>query len=298
METDQVVLDLASPPLLLPVAVGLRPSYVISGNLSFGWEKGQFKIERLGAMRVKRLLSEPVTDRGWATIWATMVGTYPALAAEVARRTAVDIQRADRQALRQEAEQQQKAELDEEVLVATVTECVLLGGHGYDTDFRPDTRCTLYFTERGIRANVEDSWIPQFRRSYGDTTQLEFSGPGVVKSGGRFVAAGFGLTGAAEAMIVSSILNKLTTRTRIHTMIRYQATDLEAFFFHSVETPEQLRIRLSGVLGRIRSGAELPPASASTDRLVELEGLGKLYQDGVLTADEFAAMKRKIIGGC
>ena len=66
METDQVVLDLASPPLLLPVAVGLRPSYVISGNLSFGWEKGQFKIERLGAMRVKRLLSEPVTDRGWA----------------------------------------------------------------------------------------------------------------------------------------------------------------------------------------------------------------------------------------
>lgn len=297
MENDQAVLDLAVPPLLLPLVVGLRPGYVTSGNLNFGWRKDQFKVERLGAMRVKQLLSEPVTERGWTMIWAAMVRDYPELATEVARRVAVDIRKADRQALQDEMEQQQKAEIDEEILIATVEECVLLGGHGYDTDFTPETRCKLYFTKRGIRVNLENSWIPRFQKSYADTTTLEFSGPGIVKSGGRFVAAGFGLTGAAEAMIVTSIVNKLTTRTKIHTMIRYQANDLEAFFFHSVETPEQLRIRLSAVVGRIRSGNEVPSASVSTDMFTELERLGKLYQDGVITGEEFSVMKQKIIGG-
>jgi hypothetical protein len=41
-----------------------------------------------------------------------------------------------------------------------------------------------------------------------------------------------------------------------------------------------------------------PPAAASTseDRIVQLERLGGLYSQGVLTAEEFAAEKARILG--
>ena len=40
-----------------------------------------------------------------------------------------------------------------------------------------------------------------------------------------------------------------------------------------------------------------PPASGSADLLTELERLGQMQQQGLLTADEFAAAKRRLISG-
>ncbi len=302
MEGGHVTLDKQAPPVPWRAPSGLQPNYARSENLHFGWNKVEFRVERSGYARTKTLLSEPLTESGWTIIWAAIVETYPDLAAKVAFRAASDIQndavwasRREMEQQRLEIEQQQKTLREGETLVASVEECVLLGGYGYDKDFMPGAACRLHFTERGIWVLPEGSWVPRFERSYPDTTNLEFSGPGIVKSGGGFVGGGFGLHGALDGMIVASVLNKLTTRTKIHTVIRYQASDLEAFFFHAAEAPEQLRIRLSGVLGRIRSNTDILPASATTDRLAALERLGKLHQDGVVTADEFAAMKRQIL---
>ena len=40
-----------------------------------------------------------------------------------------------------------------------------------------------------------------------------------------------------------------------------------------------------------------PPASGSVDLLTELERLGQMQQQGLLTADEFAAAKQRLISG-
>lgn len=40
-----------------------------------------------------------------------------------------------------------------------------------------------------------------------------------------------------------------------------------------------------------------PPASGSADLLTELERLGQMQQQGLLTADEFAAAKQRLISG-
>jgi hypothetical protein len=300
---DQADLAKRDTPPLWPFSFEVHPpdidgwKYVLVGNLSFGWRKAQFIVERFGLARTKRLLSEPLTETGWQQIWGQMVREYPDLASAVARKVQPQSLRRERYLARLELEPQMREELEAQSVVSSVDDCVLLGGYGYDPDFEAGTSCTLYFTQWGVWAAVTGSHVPCFRRSYSDSRLLDFTGPGKVTSGGGFIGGGFGLKGAAEGMVVASVLNSLTTRATVQTMIQYQAQDLEAFFFHSVETPQQLRIRLSGILGRIRSSDGGAYGTGAPDKLSELERLGKLYKDGVLTNEEFTAMKRKVIEG-
>lgn len=296
-QNERVTLDkYAPPPLPWQQLPGFQPNYVLIDGLRFGWGEDQFTVERLGIVRTKTVLSEPLTEDGWGKIWTSTVERFPNLATGISSRVATESRKYDRLARQAELERRHQAEREGETLVASVEECVLLGGYGYGDDFVPGAECSLNFTDRGIWVPLQGSWIPQFERSYADTTNLEFSGPGAVKSGGGFIGGGFGLTNALNGMIVASVLNRLTTRTKIHTMIRYQARDIEAFFFHSLEAPDQLRIRLSGVLSRIRLDTYPGPSSAPTDRLGALERLAKLRQDGIVTDEEFAEMKRQILG--
>jgi Short C-terminal domain len=123
-----------------------------------------------------------------------------------------------------------------------------------------------------------------------------------VKKEGAFIGvAGFGLVAAAEGMITAALLNKLTARyDSIQTIIRYQTPDLEAFFYCSTATPSDIRIQLSEPLSRIGAPppTEVALPAASTDRadlMTQLGRLGELYAQGLLTAEEFAAAKAKLL---
>lgn len=283
-------LDADTPPALWPLLQSGPLAYRFAkteSGLNFCCEFDRFSIQHVSAWRRKVLTSEPSTADGWFAIWRVMASSYPDLADAVAKA----VQTAHVPTTRREAMAQS---LSNESALEQVTTCVLLGGYGLGDGAAAGEPCTLFFTAQELVV-IGDRAIFEIRSPYARARELEFGGPGVVKTGGRFIGGGFGLTGAAEGMIVASVLNSLTSRTKIHTMIRYQANDLEAFFFHSVETPDQLRIRLSGVLSRIRTSENTPPTSASTDKVAELERLGRLHQDGVLSADEFAQMKRQII---
>jgi hypothetical protein len=150
----------------------------------------------------------------------------------------------------------------------------------------------LRFTEDGIWVRPISGWRALMRSPYTDAVALEFSGPGRVTTGGGVWGGGFGLKGAAEGMIVASVLNALTTRTKIHTVIRYLAVNLEAFFFYSKATPDQLRVQLSKVLSFI---GPLAPRSAGRDTISELERLAELHSAGVLSDEEFTTLTSKII---
>ena len=88
---------------------------------------------------------------------------------------------------------------------------------------------------------------------YRDVEDVEIGGPALVKTGGGFVGDGFGARGAIEGMAIAAILNGLTTRTSIKTVVRIQGTSSELFLLHTTMTPEQLRIELSRPLAAIRS---------------------------------------------
>jgi hypothetical protein len=129
---------------------------------------------------------------------------------------------------------------------------------------------------------------------------MDFSGPGRVEKGGRFIGGGFGFKGAVEGMIVASVLNSLTRRSEIQSCIRWEARDLEVFLFTSTATPAELRVKLSPALARIArepSPTEPRPAIAGpADRLSKIERLGSLYKDGLISEDEFSLLKREVLG--
>jgi hypothetical protein len=72
---------------------------------------------------------------------------------------------------------------------------------------------------------------------YSEIEDVEIGGPGLIKTGGGFVGGGFGLQGAAEDMPIAAVLNALTTRTSIKTIMRIQGTSCELFLLDTKATP-------------------------------------------------------------
>lgn len=106
-------------------------------------------------------------------------------------------------------------------------------------------------------------------------------------------------------MAIAAVLNGLTTRTSIKTVVRIQGAACELFLLHTKATPEQLRIELSRALGAIRSArATWVPgvsqhheasASASASPVEELTKLAAMLESGLLTREEFDLMKAKLL---
>jgi len=261
------------------------------GSLVFAWtRKDGFMVQQDTAVRTKALHKFPLTEEGWDEAWQLIASQYPHLAQAVAKKAAAnqDGHRAAKE------DQAAKDELDRLNPFATVTDCVLLGGHGYDPTFEPGTPCVLHFTDEGLWVRTRDRWIPRIRTPYAEARGLEFSGPGEVKKGGKFFGGGFGLVGAVEGMIAATVLNSLTSQSEIQTIIRFEAADLEAFFFHSQTTPDKLRINLSEAVSRIKRQAEAPPTAAA-DPIADLERLSRLHDQGALSDEEFTVLKAKLI---
>lgn len=261
-------------PELWPPPTGHFAWFASADGMRFGWTESSFHLRSAGGLWEKTLLKFPMTAEGWATAWQTLLTEYPGLAAEVSV----------------EYGKQYGKQYGSYVVLK---DCTLLGGYGWDDGFAPGAECRLSFTAEGLWVHAISSgrFAFVFHSPYEDALALEFSGPGHVTTGGRFFGGGFGVAGAAEGMIVASILNTLTSRTDIKTVIRYQAADLEAFFFYSGATPEDLRVQMSKVLGLIKP----PNTRPATSVVSELEKLVELHNSGALSDDEFAALKKKIV---
>jgi hypothetical protein len=110
--------------------------------------------------------------------------------------------------------------------------------------------------------------------------------------------------GAAEGMAIASVLNALTTRTQVISVIAVLSAEYEGFFLCQQHTPEELRHYLAPVFLRARqlggrTSAELEPAqspSAPVDLVATLERLAALHRSGALTDEEFQQAKAKALG--
>jgi hypothetical protein len=169
----------------------------------------------------------------------------------------------------------------------------LNAGWAYQLRFLDDR--LLLLSERGSAALAEVA--------YAGIREIVVGGPGLVKSGGGFMGGGFGLAGAVEGAAIAGVLNALTTRTAIKTILQIQAADGELFFLHTKMVPQDLRIHLSRAIVAIR-GAKASAATmedrvqvGSASPLDELERLARLLEDGLLTREEFDQLKARLFAG-
>lgn len=185
-----------------------------------------------------------------------------------------------------------------------VRRCTYLGGANVAVPVKAEV--DLLFGSTDIRVHQS----PVLRDSeaiaclpYASQFAVELSGPGRFKTGGGFVGGGFGLVGATEGMAIAGLLNALTTRTQVISVIAVLSADYEGFFLCREHAPDELRRFLAPVFLRARqlqpaAGEPEPqPTSVVPDLVETLERLARLHQTGALTDEEFQRAKIQALGG-
>jgi hypothetical protein len=290
-------------PLIGPSEQLRETPYPLLDGLSptIGWhfrhqgnEGPAFVILRRSAFgSLKVVESFPLTEDGWAKAWKSLAKQNPAAVPKVLETLAT--RQAD--ASRLSRHSQETDELDAQTLVSLpavaylggyVSSTGIFAGQRYDVRFLEDRLWVLPCRQAEVLAEVP----------YAQIEDVEIGGPGLVKTGGGFVGGGFGVQGAAEGMAIAAVLNALTTRTSITTILRIQGTGCELFLLHTKATPAQLRIELSRPLAAIRSTQATPPAvttATGSDPAARLRKLQELRDAGLLTQDEYETRRTEII---
>ena|ERR1022692_296256 len=297
----------ATAPAAAPAMPAITPGTMYRGapyllvrsgqRYSIGWHDARkagpcFVLARIGVMDGVKVLDRfPLTEDGWARAWAGLVkldvGAAKALQ-EMFTATAAD--------------ERARAGLPqlEAATVSYLPQLTFLGGYARDGDLDPGKPYDLRFLDNRLAVFRFRQVDVLAETPYSDVETVEVGGPGLVKSGGGFMGGGLGMTGAAEGMAAAAVLNAITTRTSIKTIVRIQAANCELFFLHTKLAPEQLRIALSCPLGAIRSAqaATKPAIQESHSHIYPIEELSKLasmLDNGLLTRDEFDRLKAKIL---
>lgn len=139
--------------------------------------------------------------------------------------------------------------------------CTVLGGSGYALPTGTEVNVCLGQSAMTIRT-LTDGQTEHV--SYPEVVSITISGPGRVTSGSGFIGGGFGVAGAVEGMVVATILNALTTRTKVHTILEIITHRGELFLHYGQMEPGALRIVLSPVFTRRGAGANGWPCPGAT----------------------------------
>jgi hypothetical protein len=164
-------------------------------------------------------------------------------------------------------------------------ECVVLGGSGYS--FAPGESVNLRFGSDTLVVMAADESIAE-KIPYLEIVDVSISGPGNITTGGGFIGGGFGVGGALQGMAVATVLNLLTTQTKIHTFITAVTHVGELHVHYGGMEPGALRISLSEVFTRLR---HLDP----TWLRARLERLDALRAQAVLSQGEFDRLKQRLL---
>jgi len=309
----------AKPDIRPSEQVEAAPYPLVDGlNPTIGWQfRPQAKggsafmiIRRSGLGSLKVVETFPLTEDGWASAWQSLITRNPAavpkvLAALKARETDAARLRALQadMAMLTPADSREAGELYTRSLV-TLHDVAYLGGYVPGSEILAGQRYDVPFLEDRVLVVAHRRAVVLAEVPYSEVEDVEIGGPGVVKTGGGFVGGGFGATAAIEGMAIAAVLNGLTSRTSIKTVLRIQATGCELFLLHTRVTPEQLRIELSRPLGAIRStratdaagGIQHGAPARSASPVEELAKLADLLEKGLLTREEFDLMKAKLLG--
>ncbi len=130
-----------------------------------------------------------------------------------------------------------------------LADCTVLGGSGHPV--AAGESVTVRFGEDTVELEHPHRGVTD-KIHYAEILECAIGGPGTVTTGGGFIGGGFGVAGALEGIAISSVLNLLTTRTRVLTMIHFSTHRGEVFIHYGGLEPGALRIALSAVFTRLR----------------------------------------------
>ena len=173
---------------------------------------------------------------------------------------------------------------------------VCVGVTGYP--LKTEALIHIYSNENALVFNQLEGG-ESFEVKFLDIDSLEFEG-GEYQRGGGFSGGGFGLAGFAIGAASSMALNKLTTKTRVETLIQILTVDGEINLFTSYGTPQELEIALAdartGIRNAKRSKPDISVGETAGDNLAtQLTKLAELHSSGVLTDAEFQIAKSKLL---
>jgi Short C-terminal domain len=160
--------------------------------------------------------------------------------------------------------------------------------------------CIIDFGKESIRIeaaqNVEDVVL------YRDVHALQVTGSTTRHSAGVF-GGGFGVAGAAEGILAASVVNSLSATTTVYTVLRIATTSAEYVFVSNAFDNNALQMFLTPVQPRIRQAqansalpVPSPQGGAALSVADELTKLAQLRDAGVLSDEEFAAAKTRLLG--
>ncbi len=166
-----------------------------------------------------------------------------------------------------------------------------LGGHGYS--LVPGAGYALQISaDGGFEIRSTDGTTVAAADS-ADVVEVDVSGPGEYTTGGGWIGGGFGLDGALRGAATAAILNALTTRRHVSTIVRV-GTALSIAAFDTDVDRSRLQFRLSRATHAAdRRRSTRQPAHA--DLVGNLERLQALHVAGVLTDAEFDEAKRRLL---
>jgi putative oligomerization/nucleic acid binding protein len=283
-----------------PLVEGLNPTI---GWLLWPRAKGgsSFVIIRRTAFGTfKAVQSFPLSEDGWVSAWQAFsaqspAGILQALATLKARETYMAKLSSPGSSEMQQSDRHPFVTLHNVAFLGGYLPGVaIVAGKRYDVPFLEDRLLIAPWHQYQVLVEVP----------YSEVEDVEIGGPGIVRTGGGFFGGGFGARGAIEGMAIATVLNGLTSRTSIKTVVRIQAKRCELFLLDTSATPERLRIALSYPLGAIRA-ARATDGTGDLQRRVsteaistvdELSKLAEMLEKGLLTREEFNLMKAKLTG--
>jgi hypothetical protein len=236
--------------------------------------------------------SFPLSSRGWKAAWQALESQNPdsALKCRAVLRERETRQRARAARTGRSAE---VTDLDQRTL-ASMTNLALLGGYAAAPVAVGD-RYDVRFLDQSLSVFAPHDWEPLTDIPYAELEDIEIGGPGLIRSGGGFVGGGFGAAGAFEGMAVAAVLNAMTTRTAVTTIVRVQARTCELFLLETRATPAQLRMQISRGLGAFRAARTTPAGAAESSPVMQLAKLAELLQSGLITREDFDQFKARLL---
>jgi len=131
-----------------------------------------------------------------------------------------------------------------------------LGGYGFSNKIIPGAEVLVTFTETGVDINSEI-------HIWNELLDISVSGPGLYQTGGGWFGGGIGVKGALEGAAFASIMNTISTKTHISTVIRMIFLNSEINIHTSALTPAALDIKLSPLRAYLATRSN-PPTSLKT----------------------------------
>jgi hypothetical protein len=122
-----------------------------------------------------------------------------------------------------------------------------------------------------------------------DIDDVQIGGPGLIQTGGGFIGGGFGAKGALEGIALASVLNTMTIRSTIETIVAVTARHASFVLLQTLLTPPAAEIRLLPLTRAANQNATAgapQPAAATADPAERLRQLAELHSAGLLTDSE------------